>query len=165
VRRAKDAVVVLTGRSELTANKRARLVALERSGNRIEYRRVDINRRCGGDLADLLAAEAYGGVSGIIHAAGVIRDSFLLKKTVEEAGSVLRPKVLGAVNLDEATADLTLEFMVLFGSVSGAFGNVGQADYAAANAFLVTMPRNRNELVRYGERWGRTVSIRLAVVA
>jgi acyl transferase domain-containing protein/acyl carrier protein/SAM-dependent methyltransferase len=158
-RRVKDAVVVLTGRSELNGNKRARLAALEGSGNRIEYRRVDVTD--GAAVTSLISSlrETYGGVSGIIHAAGVIRDSFLLKKTVGEAGSVLRPKVLGVVNLDEATADLTLEFMVLFASVSGSFGNVGQADYAAANAFLDSYAAHRNELVSYGERWGRTVSI------
>ena len=103
--------------------------------------------------------DAYGGVSGIIHAAGVIRDSFLLKKTEEEARAVLTPKVMGVANLDQATAGLTLDFMVLFSSGSGAFGNVGQVDYAAANAFLDGYAAYRNELVSRGERFGRTISI------
>ena len=72
---------------------------------------------------------------------------------------MLAPKVAGVVNLDEATRDLTLDFMVLFGSGAGAFGNVGQADYAAANAFLDGYAAYRNELVSRGERLGRTVSI------
>ena len=158
-RRVKDAVVVLVGRSELDEGRRTRLLAIEGSGNRIEYRRVDVADSAA--VATLIGAlrEAYGGVSGIIHAAGVIRDSFLLKKSVEEAAAVLAPKVLGVVNLDQATADLTLEFMILFGSGAGAFGNVGQSDYAAANAFLSSYAVWRNELVGRGERWGRTVSI------
>ena len=115
-RRVKDAVVVLTGRSELDEGKRAQLSALEGSGNRIAYRRVDVADSAA--VTSLIASlrEGYGGVNGILHAAGVIHDSFLIKKTAEEVGAVLAPKVLGVANLDEATADLTLEFMILFSS-------------------------------------------------
>ncbi|SEO31612.1 KR domain-containing protein, partial [Bradyrhizobium sp. OK095] len=158
-RGAKDAVIVLTGRSELDDGGHARLSGLERLGARVAYRRVDVAD--GAAVRSLIAElrESHGGVSGIIHAAGVIRDSFLLKKTADEIHAVLAPKVAGVVNLDEATADLTLEFMILFGSGAGAFGNVGQADYAAANALLAEYAAWRNEQVRRGERWGRTVSI------
>ena len=52
VRRAKNAVVVLTGRSELDAGKRAQLSALEGRGSRIEYRRVDV-----GDAAAVSGAD------------------------------------------------------------------------------------------------------------
>ena len=103
--------------------------------------------------------ESHGGVTGILHAAGVIRDSFLLKKTADEVAAVLAPKVAGVLNLDAVTRELTLEFMALFGSGSGAFGNVGQADYAAANAFLGGYAAYRNARASRGERWGRTVSI------
>ena len=158
-RRVKDAVVVLVGRSQLDADRRSRLSALEGLGSRIEYRRVDV---ADGAAVTALIGElrqTYGGVSGVLHAAGVIHDSFLVKKTAEEVATVLAPKVSGVVNLDAATADMTLEFMVLFASVSGSFGNVGQADYAAANAFLDRYAAHRNDLVSRGERFGRTVSI------
>ena len=48
-RRVKDAVVVLTGRSELDESRRTRLSALEGLGSRVEYRRVDVIGWCGGD--------------------------------------------------------------------------------------------------------------------
>ena len=140
-------VVVLTGRSELDEVKRARLSAIEALGSRVEYRRVDVSDAAA--VSSLIASlrETYGCVSGIIHAAGVIRDSFLLKKTVEEASSVLAPKVRGIVNLDDATRDLALEFMILFGSGSGGSAMSGQSDYAAGNAFLGSYAAYRNALV------------------
>ena len=158
-RRVKDAVIVLVGRSALDEEKQARLKALEELGARVEYHRADVADAAA--VTSLVASvrESYGGVSGIIHAAGVIRDSFLLEKTADETGSVLAPKVLGVANLDAATAELTLEFMILFSSGSGSFGNVGQTDYAAANAFLDGYAAHRNVLVSRGERFGRTVSI------
>ena len=158
-RGAKTAVIVLTGRSELDERRRARLSAIEGLGARVEYRVVDVAD--GAAVTALIASvrESHGGLTGILHAAGVIRDSFLLKKTAEEAQAVLAPKVAGVLNLDEATRELTLEFMALFGSASGTFGNVGQGDYAAANAFLGGYAAYRNARVSRGERWGRTVSI------
>ena len=74
-RRVKDAVVVLTGRSELDEGRRAQLAALQRSGSRIEYRRVDVADSAA--VSSLIGElrQAYGSVNGILHAAGIIRDS------------------------------------------------------------------------------------------
>ena len=74
--------------------------------------------------------------NGVIHAAGVNRDALAVRKTREEVDAVLASKVFGAVHLDEATRDEELDFLVLFSSVAAETGNLGQADYAYANAFL-----------------------------
>ena len=98
-------------------------------------------------------------MNGIIHSAGIIQDNFIVKKTIEELESVLSPKVSGIVNLDEATKDLHLDFFICFSSVSGVLGNTGQADYAAANAFMDVYAKYRNTLVVSGRRYGQTLSI------
>ena len=85
-----------------------------------------------------------------MHAAGVLRDSFLIHKTREELEAVLAPKVAGVENLDRATSHRPLDIMILFSSMAGALGNVGQADYAAANAYLDAYA---------AQRGGRTISI------
>ncbi|MCP5005819.1 MAG: KR domain-containing protein, partial [Planctomycetes bacterium] len=98
-------------------------------------------------------------LDGIIHSAGVILDNFILKKTAEEFRKVLLPKVTGTINLDKATQGITLDFFVLFSSGAGAIGNIGQADYATANAFMDRFAAYRNRLVDSKERNGQTLSI------
>ncbi|MFF0836623.1 MULTISPECIES: SDR family NAD(P)-dependent oxidoreductase [unclassified Streptomyces] len=158
-RRAPGAVLCLTGRSTLTADREARLAALRDAGATVEYHVLDATDRQGTrDLvADLVGR--FGGLHGVLHCAGVLHDAFLLKKSAAEFGRVLHPKLDGAMSLDEATRDTELDFFTLFSSIMGTTGNVGQADYAVANAFLDAFAHRRDELVRAGARSGRTVAI------
>src|SRR5262249_30817557 len=96
---------------------------------------------------------------GILHAAGMIRDGFIVGKTTDEFLEVLAPKVAGTLHLDEASQDLALDFMVLFSAGAAVTGNPGQADYAAANGFMDRFAAHRNLLVARGQRKGRTRAI------
>ena len=75
-------------------------------------------------------------LGGVIHSVGALSDASLPNQDPESFHEVLRPKVFGAWNLHRATLDLELELFVLFSSVAGVVGNRGQANHAAANAFL-----------------------------
>ena len=86
-------------------------------------------------------------------------DNFIVKKSASEFREVLAPKVEGTYHLDQATRDIELDFFVLFSSVAGAMGNVGQADYATANAFMDHFAAYRNSLVAAKTRRGQTRSI------
>lgn len=157
--RVTGATVIMSGRSPLSEEKRVSLKKLETMSIRVKYRQADVASK---DEVNALVKgirEEFGALDGVIHAAGVIRDSFIIKKTIEEFRDVLAPKVAGLVNLDRAIGGLPLDFFVLFSSISGSFGNPGQADYATANAFLDAYAGYRAALVESGQRRGRTLSV------
>ena len=160
VKQVKDTTLILTGRSELNDEKQKQLKELEASGNiKIDYRQVDVTEKQA--VIDLIKAirNDYGNLDGIVHGAGVIRDNFIINKTIEELRDVLAPKVMGIVNLDQASQDLPLDFFVLFSSIAGALGNPGQADYACANAFMDEYANYRNTFVESKQRYGKTLSV------
>ncbi|MCK9395482.1 MAG: SDR family NAD(P)-dependent oxidoreductase [Methylobacter sp.] len=156
---AKNATVVLCGRSALSPQKQAQIDRLSSSGLNAEYRQLDVGRRQ--DVDDLIARllDAHGRIDGILHCAGLLQDNFIQKKSAQEFTEVLAPKVAGTLHLDNAAKNVDLDFFALFSSAAGAWGSAGQADYAAANAFMDAFAEYRNEQVKAGQRRGHTLSI------
>ena len=73
----------------------------------------------------------------------MLSDGALTNQSWERFETVLWPKVLGAWHLHRATADRDLDMFVLFSSRVGVMGNPGQANHAAANAFLDQLAAHR----------------------
>jgi acyl transferase domain-containing protein/NAD(P)-dependent dehydrogenase (short-subunit alcohol dehydrogenase family) len=159
VRRTASSVLILTGRSPLGTTQERVLSELRALGAQAEYHSCDVTRAV--DVADLCRdiQARYGTLTGVVHAAGVTDDGWLVDKTAASVTTILAPKVEGALALDEATRDMPLEIFLCFSSVSAEFGNQGQADYAVANAFLDRFAVARNQRRRAGLCNGRTLSI------
>ncbi len=85
-------------------------------------------------------------LTGIFHGAMVLDDGFLLDMNADRFMKVLKPKVDGAMNLHHVSKDLNLENFVVFSSISSLIGNIGQANYVAANAFLDSFAHWRKDL-------------------
>ena len=120
-----------------------RLRELERAGVRVRVARCDVSDRdqVTALVDGLLATEPP--LRGVVHAAGVLDDGVLAHQDWRRFTRVLAAKVEGAWNLHEATRDSNLDFFVCFSSAASLLGSPGQANYAAANAFLDALAHHR----------------------
>ncbi|WP_458089996.1 type I polyketide synthase [Streptomyces malaysiensis] len=128
--------LLLAGRRGPDAEGAAELrLELEELGAEVTLAACDVADREA--LAALLATvPAAHPLTAVVHTAGVLDDGVVSSLTPERIDRVLRPKVDAALALDELTRDLDLSALVLFSSIAGTFGGMGQGNYAAANAFL-----------------------------
>ncbi|MCK4899300.1 MAG: SDR family NAD(P)-dependent oxidoreductase, partial [Anaerolineales bacterium] len=128
--------IVLAGRSAPTKSVQKTIANLEDGGAHIDVIQADITRE--EDLSQLLSRidHSLPPLRGIIHAAGILEDSILLQQSWEQFKTVFAPKVKGTWLLHKMTAQMPLDFFVLFSSISSMLGSAGQGNHAAANAFL-----------------------------
>jgi len=93
---------------------------------------------------------------GVLHAAGILDDGLMQQLSWEKFERVLAPKVAGAWNLHTHTQACELDFFVLFSSAAALLGSPGQANHAAANAFLDGLARYRHQsgLPTLSINWG-----------
>lgn len=93
--------------------------------------------------AAVARASAKHPLRGVLHTAAALDDVMLAETDAQRFGTVFRPKAIGALRLDRATAGLDLDFLGLYSSGAALIGYEGQASYAAANAFLDALALDR----------------------
>ncbi|MEU8975494.1 type I polyketide synthase [Streptomyces monashensis] len=138
--------LLLAGRRGPAADGADTLVTeLTELGARVRLEACDVAERADVErLLNQLPADAP--LTGVIHAAGVTDDAVLTALDGTRFDTVLRPKADGAWHLHHATTAHNPAAFVLFSSASGTFGAPGQANYAAANAFLDGLAALRRSL-------------------
>jgi NAD(P)-dependent dehydrogenase (short-subunit alcohol dehydrogenase family) len=136
------------------AGPNAATAELEHQGASVFVAPCDVTQA--GEVTRLLAQPELTGLRGIIHAAGVLDDGALVQLTPERMASVLAPKVSGSWNLHCQTRGLALDFFVVCSSAVAVLGSAGQANYAAANAFLDALAHQRQAsgLPALSVNWG-----------
>ncbi|MDI2127094.1 type I polyketide synthase [Yinghuangia seranimata] len=136
VERHKVRRLVLAGRRGPAAPAAAGLRdELAAAGAHVEIVACDVTDR--GSVAALIAAVPDDHpLTAVVHCAAVLDDGVVETLTEDRVAAVLAPKAYGAWHLHELTRHLDLSAFVLFSSIAGVLGTAGQANYAAANAFL-----------------------------
>ena len=148
--------MVLNGRREPEGAAMAAVEALRERGVEVRVELADVAD--GDAVAAMLERmdRELPPLAGVFHSVGVLADGALGNQDWGRFERVLWPKVLGAWHLHRATEARELDLFVLFSSVTGVLGNAGQANYAAANAFLDQLARHRRALGMAGQSiaWG-----------
>ncbi|MFJ1299445.1 SDR family NAD(P)-dependent oxidoreductase [Pseudomonadota bacterium AL_CKDN230030165-1A_HGKHYDSX7] len=121
----------------------AALAALREQGVNVLARACDVTDVTA--LAALLdeARATLPPLRGVVHAAMVLDDGLARSLDAPRVERVLAPKLLGALHLDALTREDSLDLFVCFSSATTQFGNPGQGNYVAANAWLEAFVRQR----------------------
>ena len=131
------------------------LLALAQRGAHVVPFKVDVAIEA--DLARTLAEmNAMPPLGGIVHAAGVLDDGLVQQQNWPRFSGVMTAKADGAWHLHRLTVDRPLDFFVLFSSGVSMLGAAGQANYAAANAYLDALAHDRRSqgLPAISINWG-----------
>ena len=109
------------------------LATLAQCGVTAEYHVCNVQDRDALDHVLKRIRNRHGPLVGVVHGAGVEVTGRFEKKTLEVVSTTVGVKYLGALALAELTQADPLRYFLVFGSLSGRFGGVGQTDYAMAN--------------------------------
>jgi polyketide synthase 12/epothilone polyketide synthase D len=156
--------LVLVGRAGTeTEEQRQQVEELRAHGATVEVCRADVGSE--EEVCRAVArAEAMGPLKGVVHAAGVLDDGLLEQQGPEKLRKVMRPKVAGAWNLHRTTSGKGLDFFVMYSSAASLLGSPGQANYAAANAFMDALAEYRKArgLPALSVQWGTFAEVGMA---
>ena len=156
--------LVLMGRSGCSEEASRLVEDLQKTGARILIRKCDVGDR--EDVVAMLSAvrNEMPPMRGIFHLAGTLDDGVLREQTRERFDRVMASKVAGAWNLHELSRDEPLDLFVLFSSAAALLGSPGQANYAAANAFLDALAHHRRWQDRpaLSVNWGSWAEVGMA---
>ncbi len=137
--------IVLLGRRSLTEEIEEQINALAVEGIRVHYIQVDVSDYK--QLRCVLSAvqNSMPTIKGIFHVAGVLNDGLWSNLSWQDFETVFQAKVKGSWNLHRLSIELMpeLEHFIMFSSISSLLGSPGQANYAAANAFLDNLAHYR----------------------
>lgn len=138
--------VVLLGRRPPSADVCARIASWQAQGAEVIAMQADV-----ADEAQMRAVMAHIDATlpplrGVFHAAGVLDDGILLHMDESSLCRVMEPKARGAWLLHQLTSHIPLDLFVLFSSATSILGSPGQANYAAANAWLDALAHLRRKL-------------------
>ncbi len=128
--------IALISRSSVSTQTQETIDRLEQYGTHVLAVQGDVSSEedCSKVLAEI--EQSLPPLRGIVHSAGVLDDGMLLQQNWARFEKVMAPKITGTWLLHSMTRHIPLDFFVMFSSGVSLLGSVGQANHAAANAFM-----------------------------
>jgi mycolipanoate synthase len=148
--------IVLNSRSAPNADALEAIERIRVTGADIQVERGDIAEPETAHRLVAVATQTGLPVRGVLHAAAVVEDATLVNVTQEIIDRCWAPKVYGAWNMHQATAEQPLDWFCSFSSAAALVGSSGQGAYAAANSWLDAFTHWRRAQGRPGTAiaWG-----------
>lgn len=157
-------IVLASRRGHLSPNAREAEEALKALGADVAIQACDVSKA--DDVQKLVQSiqERNWSLKGVFHAAAVLDDGLIENQTSARIKHVMNAKALGALNLHNATRDLSLDYFVMYSSISAVVGTGGQFSYVAANSFLdaLAYARRSQNLAGTSINWGPIADVGLA---
>ncbi|WP_299491653.1 type I polyketide synthase [uncultured Shewanella sp.] len=142
--------------------KLASILRLEARGNTVHLLQANI---C--DFDEMQAALApFKQIHGVFHTAGIAGGGIIPLKQKEDCAKTLDPKVKGTLILDELLIDHSLDFFMLFSSITAVLGDEARLDYCSGNAFMDAYAAYRNQRTSGNTtsiNWGQWGDVGMAV--
>jgi myxalamid-type polyketide synthase MxaB len=155
--------LVLAGRSGARAEAQGAIEEMRRRGASVDIVRGNVSNPA--DAAAMIdACQRAAPLRGVIHAAGILQEGLVGNQSADSFASVMAPKVGGGWELHRLTQGIPLDFFVCFSSMASLTGSPGQANYAAANAFLDALAtmRRAEGLPAVSIQWGPWAEVGMA---
>jgi acyl transferase domain-containing protein/acyl carrier protein len=152
------------GEEEVTRQKILKIEAIEKMGAEVLTIAADVAEGQQMRSAVALAMDRFKRIDGVIHAAGIAGGGVIQLKTAAGLAEMLAPKIKGLNILADCFKGSQLDFLILCSALSALFGEAGQTDYCAANAFLDAFARKyHHELNIVSVDWGTWQEVGMAV--
>lgn len=128
--------LILTGRSELSQEKKSKLDLLNNNNKKAIY--IQANAADYNDMIKVVneAENNFGSVDCIVHSAGAVDDKKIIEKNIVQFKNKLNAKLAGSTTLWKIINDKKINNLILFSSTSAILGDFGQCDYSIGNKFL-----------------------------
>ncbi|NBP16263.1 SDR family NAD(P)-dependent oxidoreductase, partial [bacterium] len=153
--------IALLSRRAASVTQEEQFTKWRKIGSNVKSYCVDVGDKASLSIVYNQIKSNQGVIKGVIHSAGVIADATILNQTPEYYHRVYQAKVHGAWNLHELTLQDNLEQFIVFSSMTGLLGALGQSNHAGANIFLDNLIDYRRKLglaglsINWGV-WGET---------
>ncbi|MEM9822518.1 MAG: SDR family NAD(P)-dependent oxidoreductase [Bacteroidota bacterium] len=109
---------------------------IQNFGGQARYVQADVTNAQQTKTNIASAVDQLGKITGLLHGAGRLADKLIQNKTETDFENVLSVKLDGLLTLLQCVEIQHLDHLILFSSVAGFYGNVGQTDYSMANEIL-----------------------------